>query len=53
MKGDFDETSEEWVFNTKRQVACAWTGMGAEDLAFFLNGFTFVSCVQSIGAFWG
>ena len=41
LKGDMDESQEDFVFNTKREVTATWTGLHEDDWNFHLNGFTF------------
>ena len=36
-----DESQEDFVFNTKREVTATWTGLHEDDWNFHLNGFTF------------
>ena len=43
LKGDFDESQENWVPSMKRTVVAAWTGLTRDDFGFFLNGFNFVA----------
>ena len=43
IKGNFNDTMEDFVFTSKTEVPALWTGMTDDDFGFFLNGFRFVS----------
>ena len=43
IKGNFNDTMENFVFTSKTEVPALWTGMTDDDFGFFLNGFRFVS----------